>query len=296
MEIGPCVDLNAVDEHPYHKVILNMRASDPNCDLVCAGYGGILPGEFVVPKTPTITVIQMVCSCDEDQVYKPLDPCNAKAIWAWAQDAKGNRAVSDPLIIKPPNQPPAVLTNYSKVTEVGISPGKTVSATVTATDPDGDTITLEKAIGPGRLPKVSGQGWVQGTWSWDVPLSLPSTYSDYVAIVARDICGDADSAVLHLHTLNPPKATDAHVTVRRGEETLTETYAYVHDPDSTWTKVQVGPTPAAGLSVSAHVEDDPLGSGMGGFMVVFEVTAASFLCPGTYEVPFTVADPDGLSS
>lgn len=41
MEIGPCVDLNAVDEHPYHKVILNMRASDPNCDLVCAGYGGI---------------------------------------------------------------------------------------------------------------------------------------------------------------------------------------------------------------------------------------------------------------
>ncbi|MGC9075598.1 MAG: hypothetical protein ACP5JD_07810, partial [Candidatus Bipolaricaulaceae bacterium] len=84
--------------------------------------------------------------------------------------------------------------------------------------------------------------------------------------------------------------------MRRGEETLTETYAYVHDPDSTWTKVQVGPTPAAGLSVSAHVEDDPLGSGMGGFMVVFEVTAASFLCPGTYEVPFTVADPDGLSS
>jgi len=176
--------------------------------------------------------------------------------------------------------------------EVVVAPGKAVSAAVTAEDTDGDWITLTKVSGPGSFAAVEGRGEVSGIWSWTAPKSLRS-YANYVSFVAKDPFGGAGYGFLLVRTVNPPQASDAHVVVFRGGKG--NAHAYIHDPDSPWVSVSLGPVPP-GLSVSAQVEDDPFAPGLGGFMVVFEVSAGPALCDGDYTVPFTVRDPDGGSS
>ncbi len=53
--------------------------------------------------------------------------------------------------------------------ELTTHPGGSVQAAVTATDPDGDTITLTQTSGPGTFARVEGVGSATGTWSWTVP-------------------------------------------------------------------------------------------------------------------------------
>lgn len=64
------------------------------------------------------------------------------------------------------NQRPVVTVSP---TEVKVNPGDTVAATVTATDPDGDRITLTKISGPESFPQVTGKGSVSGEYIWTVP-------------------------------------------------------------------------------------------------------------------------------
>ena len=187
------------------------------------------------------------------------------------------------------NQPPKVTVEPA---EIRLVPGQSVSALVGAEDPDGDRITLGMTSGPGSFPTVSGVGKAWGTWRWTVP-SFIRSYSAYASFVAKDPCGGVGYGFLYLRTVNPPQAHDAHAIVSRGGSS--EAYAYVEDPDSPWVSVSVGSVPP-GLSVHASVEDDPFAPGLGGFMVVFRVAADPTLCEGVYTIPFTVTDPDGLSS
>ncbi|MEN3010909.1 MAG: hypothetical protein ABDI20_08145, partial [Candidatus Bipolaricaulaceae bacterium] len=159
------------------------------------------------------------------------------------------------------NRPPRVAVTPG---EILVIPRQAVSAEVAAEDPDGDRIELQQRGGPGFFPSVEGVGRVQGVWIWTVPDYLRS-YAGYVSFAAADIWS-AGYGFLYVRTITPPQASSAHAVVRRGG--LGQAYAYVHDPDSPWVSVQLGAVPS-GLSVSAWAEDDPLGPGLGGFMVVF---------------------------
>ncbi|MCS7216081.1 MAG: hypothetical protein NZ924_00015 [Candidatus Bipolaricaulota bacterium] len=211
--------------------------------------------------------------------------------WAIKPEEPENYGFSDAghwtLIVN--NKRPRVVVEPA---EIKVAPGQIVAAMVKAEDDDNDWLELRQTGGPGSFPpKVEGLGKVQGTWSWTVPGRLLS-YSGYASFVARDFAS-AGYGFLYVRTVNPPQASSAHALVPRGGTSTA--YAYVHDPDSPWISVQPGPAPP-GLSVSAQVEDDPFAPGLGGFLVVFEVSAERTLCDGVYTVPFTVTDPDGLSA
>jgi len=186
------------------------------------------------------------------------------------------------------NKPPVTRVSPREITA---KPGALLQATVTATDPDGDAITLTQTSGPGTFAPVEGMGTVSGIWSWTVPEKLRS-FSTWVGFVAKDPFDGVGYGFLHVRTLTPPQVHDATALVRRGGRGTA--WAYVHDPDSPWVSVHVSSHP--GISVIAEVLDDPFAPGMGGFMVAFDVSVDSALCDGDYSIPFTVTDPDGLSA
>lgn len=66
------------------------------------------------------------------------------------------------------NQPPVVTASPS---EVRVPPGGTVTATVTAEDPDpeGDWVNLVKVSGPGEFPTAEGRRRVSAVYTWTVP-------------------------------------------------------------------------------------------------------------------------------
>ena len=109
-----------------------------------------------------------------------------------------------------------------------VRPGETLTlSAVTATDPDGDLITLTKVSGPGEFSEGVGVGTVSGTWSWTASGHDPWRL---VGFKATDACGGTDLAYLLIHILQPPHVGSGYVRVVRGGSATTS--IYVEDPDS----------------------------------------------------------------
>ncbi len=98
-----------------------------------------------------------------------------------------------------PDRSPVASVEPSRI-EVEL--GETVSATVTATDPDKDSISLEKVLGPGTLDVKGNAGEASGSYSWAASGTDPW---ELVGFRAADPCGTADMAYLLIHVLQPPR-------------------------------------------------------------------------------------------
>ncbi len=225
--------------------------------------------------------------------FKPEPDCCERKFTIEARDSSSPVGPQKGMLsVSVPNRPPR-LGLGNRVLKV--RPGETITARISADDPDGDTITITQTLGPGVFVPVQGQGWASSTWTWTVPdvcgESLRRVF--VVGFNAADSYEAKSEASFVVRVRCPPKAYDAFALVPRGGSSTAA--AYVYAPDSPSLSIKVGDVPF-GLSVSAHVEDDPFAPGMGGFMVEFDVSAESTLCDGVYAVPFTVTDQDGLSS
>lgn len=145
--IQPFLELALGEKDVNHRITIRMHVSDPDCDLVCTGYGGDLRGEFIIPEVPMITVGPgLFCDCDEDQIYE-LHTCDPDTIWAWAKDAKGTINATRPKKVSA-NVPPNASISQE---EVQLYFSETAQITVSATDPDGDSVAISKVLGPGKL-------------------------------------------------------------------------------------------------------------------------------------------------
>lgn len=119
--------------------------------------------------------------------------------------------------------------------EITARPGETLQATVSATDSDGDRITLTQTSGPGTLVitgagvDTEGRGWATGTWSWTVPKWYATPWQ-LVGFRAEDHCGGTSLAYLLVWIRQPPRASNTHAWVRRGETSTASLYVY--DPDT----------------------------------------------------------------
>jgi len=293
--ISPWPELTLKEKHVHHRVTIHMRVSDPDCDLVCTGYGGQLRGEFVIPEVPMLTVgTGLLCTCDEDQVYE-LHTCDPDTIWAWARDAKGNKKDSWPPIKLTANMPPNISISQK---EVQARLGEIMRITISATDPDDDSVAISKVSGPGEL-KVYGQPEVHenlnkasanGTWSWKAKGYNPW---QLVFFEATDQCGASSRAYLLIHILQPPQPYSGSAWVNRGATERTS--LYVHDPDSFSHDFTFSPPLGISVQVVSQHELRDEDGGWGGLLYEVDVSVDRALCPGTYSVPFTVTDPDGNS-
>jgi len=184
------------------------------------------------------------------------------------------------------NKPPEVTVSPSKVK---VRPGDVVTATVTATDPDKDTITLTKISGPGSFPTVTGEESVSSTYTWTVPKYWSSPWT-LVGFRADDGWGGSGLAYLLIHIVQPPRAYGAHAWVNRGGTATTS--LYIDDPDSFSHTFAFSPPEGITVRVVGKEDVPDYYGDYYGHLYQVEVSVDPRLCPGTYPVPFTVTDPD----
>ena len=224
----PSVTIYTPKVKKHHMLDIPVSVSDSDGDLCSVEYDGQLShGKIVESKVPKIVLLQIVPFC-EDHISYESESCEPglDTIWAVAMDGKGNVGRSLPMgLTLPVNIPPAVEISETSP-EIEVRCGDMMTATVTATDPDGDLITLTKVSGPGEFSEERGKGTASGTWSW--------TASGYpwrlVGFKAADACGGTDTAYLLVHILQPPHVSSGYVRVVKGGSATTS--IYVAAPDS----------------------------------------------------------------
>ncbi|MEN3010355.1 MAG: hypothetical protein ABDI20_05170, partial [Candidatus Bipolaricaulaceae bacterium] len=132
------------------------------------------------------------------------------------------------------------LTNdVPKINILGIPPSKStvivrygdmVTATVVATDKEGDQVVLQKDFGPGDFPVVEGLGAASGTYTWTATTRQPWHVVRFSA-TEPDVEPPVPSyAYLFIRVLQPPQAYHGQITVPRNSTRTA--FLYVEDPDT----------------------------------------------------------------
>jgi hypothetical protein len=211
------------------------------------------------------------------------------------QDAWGFEDCLDRKLV---NDPPDV--QISQMSPPAASPvevryGEMVTATVTATDREGDWVVLKKDSGPGSFPTVEGQGQVSGTYTWVASSRQPWHVVCFSATDSDVEPPEYSYAYLLIHIIQPPTAYDGHVTVPRGGTATASLYLSDPDTPSDGLKVTLTPPPGIKTRVVAIEEPPDYYGSYYGYTARVEVSVADVVAHGVYAVDFTVTDPDDLS-
>jgi hypothetical protein len=262
--------------------VVELEVDDPDFsgkdrwEVVEVMTGEVVGGEVWLPPLPLVTrdfPKYLVVA-----FYPKADNCSRK-FEIIARDKLSQKEAR--VTVEVPNRPPS----FARLESLKIRPGEKVSLTVSASDPDGDTVTLEKILGPGDFsPGRRGSG----TWSWTPSYSSPWRF---VGFKATDPCGGI--AYLFVPLLWPPLVSNPHVWVPRGGTAAFT--VYVSDPDSSNHTFQFHSLPSGIEIEKPEKAESPSYYGTYfGNIYRFEIKAN--VCDGDYSIPFTVTDPDGLSA
>ncbi|MEM1879001.1 MAG: hypothetical protein QXJ18_04475, partial [Desulfurococcaceae archaeon] len=226
-------------------------------------------------------------------VVTPIPDACPREVTFVASDRRGLSAL--PLTVSIPDRVAPVRVEPPSLR---LRPGERASASVECErDPDGDTVLLRKAAGPGDFsaPPPS-PGPLRGTWAWTVPSRGLWSSSEVVLFKASSLCGATAQAGLVLRILVPPFASDAHAVVPRGGTSLASLYVY--DPDTPPERLTFAfdELPGIRVRVVSIQPPPPYYGSYHGYLARVEVTAEPTLCDGEYAIPFEVTDSEGLSS
>jgi len=148
------VDVRPTDNPRRPLVIIS--ASDPNGDIVCAGYNaakGKLPSPYELG--PVLEAFGFFERCKFEVIYEPPSKCDGitDVVMGWAKDAKELQGFRSRSITIPANRPPVaeppVLRGEATVvltptpSGVKITPKAVVFQPIQVWDPDGDKVTIE---------------------------------------------------------------------------------------------------------------------------------------------------------
>ncbi len=232
------------------------------------------------------------CGDNEVLVRFCPDPCVEKGhvtLEAWFAKYPDAKTIFGGVDVVVPNETPTIAISPSRLTA---RKGEASKANVNAADPDKDRIVkLAKVSGPGILSIVRYWGdQAEGVHEWTATTSVAW---HLVGFKAMDCVGGSGLAYLLIHVLQPPKAYGDWVHVPKGGSSTAT--VYVHDPDSFSHSFHF--QPPSGISVAVVGEEEPRDYEEDyGLHYILKVSVDKSLCPGSYSVPFTVTDHDGLSS